>query len=658
MTARRAVAAALALAACAVAPAPAAAPRSFDFEDVYRIVGLSSPQLSPDGDHVLVAVRTADRERDRWHRRVDLIDVAGGARRTLDLDGDRVGEFRWSPDGTRIGYLASGAVWIADATGARARRVTAEAYDVTQFAWRPDGAAIAFAALAHPVPPTGDARYADAYEVGNDAQLARGPEHDAHLYVQPLDGTAARALGPSVGTVTWGEAESTLSFSPDGTALAYLWAPDALPNDAVAARVRVVDPNDGRELAVTVPAGHVRDPLFAPAGGRLAYARSSGDSQLTPAVAFTQPAAGGAPRAVSSAVDRTVRDLAWEPGGAALEFTVRSDARTMLYRAPNDGTPRAIDLGALSIESGLDGAFARDGSLAFIGDTSQRLGELYVRAANGTVRQLTHDNDALLAEFVLGSTERVTFPTSLGVRGDAVLTLPAGYARGRRYPLVVALHGGPTSAATQTFDALDQLFAAHGWLVLEPNYRGSDDRGARYQAAVGGDKLRGPGDDVDAAIAAVRARGMLDGTLVVGGWSYGAGLTLWMIEQRHDWRAAVAGAAVTDIAADYATADDIDADRALLGGSPLVGAKRAAGAAMSPITYVDRVRTPLLLMTCRGDSRVAPAGVYEFFHALRDLGRSVQLIAYPIDGHFPGDPVRRVDVYRRWVAFFDAHRGR
>ncbi|HTD36182.1 MAG TPA: prolyl oligopeptidase family serine peptidase, partial [Candidatus Limnocylindrales bacterium] len=182
--------------------------------------------------------------------------------------------------------------------------------------------------------------------------------------------------------------------------------------------------------------------------------------------------------------------------------------------------------------------------------------------------------------------------------------------------------------------------------------RGSNNLGERYQRAVGGDKLRGPGEDIDAALAAVRKLGIVDERrMAVSGWSYGAGLTLWMIEHRHDWRAAVAGAAVTDIAADYATADDIAADRALVGGSPLVGPYRARAAAMSPITYADRVRTPLLLMTCRGDTRVSPVGVYQFYHALRDLGRPVQLIAYPVDGHFPSDPVRRNDVYRRWIAF-------
>ncbi len=460
-----------------------------------------------------------------------------------------------------------------------------------------------------------------------------------------------RALGPAKGTVTWGDAESTLSFSPDGTTLAYLWAPDAVANDAVAARIRLVDLATGRDRAFDAPSGHVRDPLYSPDGTHFAYARSDGDSQVHPTEAFVAPAAGGAARAISRPVDRSVHDLGWEPHTSALDFTANDGTGTVLYRSVDGGPARRVSLGGLDIASGLDGAFAANGSFAFVGRTGQHADELYVRSPEGSVEPLTADN-AALAGLALATDARITYRTTLGVRGDAVLTRPAGFRPGVRYPLVVVLHGGPTSASIESFDQLAELMAARGWLVLEPNYRGSDNLGARYQGAIAGDKLRGPGDDIDAAIAAVRRLGIVDDSrLAVSGWSYGAGLALWMIEHRHDWRAAVAGAAVADIAADYATADDIAADRALLGGSPLVGARRGAGAAMSPITYVDRVRTPLLLMTCRGDSRVSPVGVYEFYHALRDLGRPVQLVAYPIDGHFPSDPVRRVDVYRRWIDF-------
>jgi dipeptidyl aminopeptidase/acylaminoacyl peptidase len=630
---------------------PAEGPGPFTQDDVYRVVSLSAPQISPDGARVLVVARTADRENDRWARRLDVVDVATGKRHTLPLATDNISSPRWSPGGDRIAYLSGGAVWIAGTDGENPRRVTAAAHDVVQFAWRPDGNALAFVAIDGAPQRSGDARYLDAYEVGNDAALADGPRRLAHLWFQPLDGGAARALGPRTGSVTSGDAESTLSWSPDGATIAYLHAPTNLANDAVASRVHLADVALGADRALPGPADQEHDPLFSPDGTQLAYAYSSGDDQLNPAELYVTTPQGGAARNVSHAIDRALRDVAWQPGSSSLWFTATSGTRHTLYRSTGAGTPRHVDLGALSIASGLDGAIAKGGSLAFVAQTPQRPDELYLLAPSGAVKRLTDYNDAV-AGLALASTQRITYRTSLGIDGDAVLTKPASFRRGLKYPLVVVLHGGPTSASLETFDALAQLMAARGWLVLEPNYRGSNNLGARYQRAVGGDKLRGPGTDVDAALAAVRALGIVDDArLAVSGWSYGAGLALWMTAHRHDWRAAVAGAAVTDIAADYATADDIAADRALVGGSPLVGRYRAAAAAMSPIAYAARVRTPLLLMTCRGDTRVSPVGVYEFYHALRDLGRDVRLVAYPVDGHFPSDPVRRTDVYRRWTAF-------
>ena len=625
----------------------------FTLEDVYRLVSLSSPQSSPDGKHVLVVVRTADREHDRWERRIDLVDAGGGPTRTVARG--NVSSPRWSPSGDRFAYLMNGAVWVAQLGHGEARRIEGER--VVQFAWRPDGAALAVVALPAPAEKAGDARYLDAYEVGNDPALAKGPPQSARLFLRMLDG-ASKALGPAKGTVTWGDAESTLSFSPDGKLLAYLWAPNALGNDAVAARMHLVDTTTGREREIP-PFGHVRDPLFSPDGSWLAYAYSDGDSQTRPTEAFVVPVAGGAARSVSHNADRNVGDLAWEPHSGRLDFTAHDGLHTALFRSI-DGAPARRIAPALGIDSGLEGAFADDGRLVYVYSDSQRPDELAQSAlpppADNGIGPITRYNTV---STTLRPFTSLTFHTSLGVDGDAVLTAPdASEITGKHYPLVVVLHGGPTSAALGSFDPLAQLLAARGWLVLEPNYRGSDNLGARYQSAVGGDKLRGPGADIDAAIAAARSSGMVDPSrMAVSGWSYGAGLTLWMIEHRHDFRAAVAGAAVTDIAADYATADDIDADRALVGGSPLVGTHRGVAAAMSPITYVEQVRTPLLLMTARGDDRVSPVGSYEFYHALRDLGRPVKLVAYPVDGHFPSDPVRRVDVYRRWIDFLAAHLG-
>jgi dipeptidyl aminopeptidase/acylaminoacyl peptidase len=159
-----------------------------------------------------------------------------------------------------------------------------------------------------------------------------------------------------------------------------------------------------------------------------------------------------------------------------------------------------------------------------------------------------------------------------------------------------------------------------------------------------------------AAVDAVRARGIVDPRrIAVSGWSYGGVMTTWMITHYHLWRAAVAGAPVTDWIADYATADDLVEDLDLFRGSPFVQRNRARWVHEESITYVADVTTPVLLMADRGDARVANVSSYEFFHALRDLGKPVQFIVYPIDGHYPHDPASSADVYARWMNYIGDH---
>lgn len=647
------------LAAAMIVPA-SAAPRAFAYDDVFRIVSVGTPQLSPDGTRILAVVTRIDRAHDKRVRDLDVIDVASGARRTLAKARPGLASARWSPNGDRIAFVADAPekgkdtqsqVFVMAARGGTPLRATAAPGGVEQFAWRPDGKALAYVAIDPKPKATGDARFVDAYRVGNDPALAHGAARPARVWLQPLPGGSARLLTAGAGSVTYGEGESTLSFSPDGATLAYVHAATAVLNDADDATSRLIDVATGRERPLGASASHEHDPLFAPDGMHIAYQHSDGDNQVHPTHAYVTSSRGGPGIAVSPSVDRAVRDIGWEPGGRVLDFTVADGTAYVLYRAPLGGTPQRVDLGGVSIMSGLDGALGTDGALAFVGSTTQHPDEIYYAAAGAAPRRLTHYND-VVASLALGASERITYPTTVGVDGDAVLITPPGFSSGRTYPLVVLIHGGPTSASIETFSTRAQLMAAHGWLVLQPNYRGSTNRGERYQHAIYVDTVDGPGKDVRAALDAVKARGIVDASRVaVSGWSYGGVMTTWMITHYHDWRVAVAGAPVTDNLADYATADDINADRELFRGSPWLGDNRADYVAQSPLTYVKDVTTPVLLMTDRGDQRVSPVSAYEFYHALRDLGKPVDLVVYPVDGHFPSDPVRAADVNRRWVDY-------
>ena len=135
-----------------------------------------------------------------------------------------------------------------------------------------------------------------------------------------------------------------------------------------------------------------------------------------------------------------------------------------------------------------------------------------------------------------------------GFHCDGVVTYPPDFVAGKKYPLVLYVHGGPRSASKEAFSSRAQLLAAQGWMVFEPNYRGSDNLGNAFQAAIWNDAGAGPGRDVMAGVAMLEKRGFVDSArMAVSGWSYGGYMTTWLLGNYPDrWKAAIAGAAVTD----------------------------------------------------------------------------------------------------------------
>ncbi len=197
-----------------------------------------------------------------------------------------------------------------------------------------------------------------------------------------------------------------------------------------------------------------------------------------------------------------------------------------------------------------------------------------------------------------------------------------------------------------------QLLAAQGWIVFEPNYRGSDNLGNAYKFAIEGDAGAGPGRDVMAGIEILKKRGMIDTSrMAVSGWSYGGYMTSWMIGNYPGiWKAVVAGASVTDWIDMYNLGDSNVRRVGTLGGSPYKDETIYKSAlAQSPITYDLKARTPTLILALTGDYRVPIVQSYRLYHVLRDNGVLTKFIAYPLTGHNPSDPVHQEDVDRRRV---------
>jgi len=421
--------------------------------------------------------------------------------------------------------------------------------------------------------------------------------------------------------------------------------------------VERLDLFSGMLSAVTTHRAYEGNALFAPDGSRIAYTYPRGGDPMSESQLFVTAPAGGDGAAVASELDRDVSVAAWSPDSNSLVLKTYDGTRGVLWLAPLGGAANKISLGPVTDATiSPQGGIARNGAMALVGSERNRPSELYYLASSHSAPRRLTDFNHSIAALQLGSVRSLGWRGPNGFREDGVLTYPPGYVAGRKYPLVVKIHGGPTAASTEVFDTLWQLIAARGYLVLAPNYRGSNSLGDAYQHAIYVDASVGPGEDIMAGVRAVEKLGMVDTSrLAVSGWSYGGQLTSWMIGHYPIWRAAVAGAAVNDLAVDYAIADDIDADRVSFRGSPYVGDNWRDYVSQSPIHYYKQIRTPTLILGNVYDVRVPIVESYEMYHALRDNGVAVKFVAYPTTGHLPNGPANTADAYQRWLDWLDRY---
>jgi dipeptidyl aminopeptidase/acylaminoacyl peptidase len=638
----------------------AAQARPLQSSDFQRLVGLSAPTISRDGKRAAVVVSRIKWDDDSYSTDIDLIDLASHAKRTLTHTRHDVDAPAFSPDGTKLAFLADEGsgddaqvqIWIMPLNGGDAKPVTSAGAGVQEFSWRPDGASLAYAAADAKPKRSGADRFRDSFVFTTESIVAHAMPRPAHVFVISAEGGKPKQL-------TFGDpSASNLTWSHDGTTLAFTVNPNAILNDSFNSHIELVDVTSGKQSRLTDHDLYESNPLYSPDGKHIAYAFSQGDSQSTQVEAYVTTPAGGDGASISGACDCYVNDAAWLPDSSGLLIAANEHTSGIIRKLALDGTGANVDLGDVRVVSALEGAIALDGSMVFVGNSVKQPSELYHRTKDGVAVKVTDYNHDI-AQLDLADAQAIEYPTTIGTKGDALLYTPPGFDPHHAYPLVLKIHGGPTSASVRGFDEFAQLMAARGWLVLEPNYRGSTNLGLAYLRSVLYDPEEGPGADIMAAVNAVRARGFVDDRrIAVSGWSYGGIMTAWMISKYHIWSAAVSGASVNDWVTDYGVADDSEADVALFHGSPYVAGNAAEWRSASAISYAALVTTPVLILSDVGDNRDPFATSSMYWRALRDNNKDATLRVWPVPGHFPADPVRTLDIYEHWMDYIADHFGR
>jgi dipeptidyl aminopeptidase/acylaminoacyl peptidase len=630
--------------------------------DRLRIVNPSDPQMSPDGKTVAVIVTRANAKENRYEPELVAIEVASGTQRSLTFDRRGVASPRWSPDGSRLAFLANATadkdakrqIWMLALEGGDPRRITDASRGVQQFAWSPDGTQLAY--VTSDDPPKSDEKPL-SFEIGDDDYLMREEPLAAHIWIVPSNGGAARRVTSGAWSLPIahppGPAPSPLAWSPDGKTIAVTQRESAHAGTPNSGRIALVDVATGQTRRLTTNDLDETQPVFSPDGNSVAYWLSRDAKRGNANAIWLAPASGGNGSDVTAALDRNVYRSLWLPDGKSFLTGAHEGTSTSYYLVTLDGKARRLDLGDADPTHGYwpDASISRGGTIAFTASTPSHPRELYILSSlDAKPRQLTHFND-FVSEKALSRSDVLTWKND-GLELNGIVTYPPDFDAAKKYPLVLYIHGGPRSASTTAFSTIPQSLAAQGWVVFQPNYRGSDNAGNEFTRAINDDSGAGPGRDVMAGVEALKKRGFVDEKrIAVGGWSYGGYMTTWMIGHYPIFKAAVSGAAVNNIVDQYVLGDG-GPGRRLTWGSPFQADNAKKYVDQSPITYARSIKTPTLIMSDTGDVRVPVTQSYQLYRALRDNEVPVKFIAYPVSGHSPEDPLRQTDIEKRYVAWF------
>jgi dipeptidyl aminopeptidase/acylaminoacyl peptidase len=641
--------------------------RYLDFESV------ADAQISPDGSRIVYARRWVDKLNDRQESSIWIMDADGSRNREL-VEGSSP---RWSPDGTRIAFIAEGEptgdqLWVRwmDEEGSTTQ-ITRLDHGPSNIEWSPDGTSIAFSSLVEERSDF-EIETRDLPGRSERANWTRGPKiverasykRDrrgyidtgwTHAFVVPADGGTARQLTDG----DWNH--SAPRWSPDGRELyvSALRVGDDVPEPDrwYESEIYSVDLASGHVQQLTRRRGPDESPVPSPDGRLIAYTGVdwNRDTYRNRPI-YVMERDGSNPRQISGDFDRQVRGMRWSADGSGVYFNAESEGAENVYFASLDGGVRAVTEGrhVLAMSS-----FSDDGIAVATVAGPHDPGDIYrfaLTEPDARVR-LTSVNDDVLHDVRLGEVEEIWYESTDGFRIQGWIVKPPGFDPGRKYPLMLSIHGGPHSMYDVGFRFAFQEHAANGYVVLYTNPRGSTGYGSVFANAI---QHAYPGPDMDdlmAGVDEVLARGYVDETnLFVYGCSGGGILTTYIVGNTDRFTAASANCPIVNWMSAMGTSDAFSYTRTFdrfFWDDPDEWMKR------SSIFYVGDATTPTMLMTGEMDLRTPMAQTEEFYQALKILGVPTVMVRFQEEWHGttsrPSNFLRTQLYLRKWFEQWGTH---
>jgi dipeptidyl aminopeptidase/acylaminoacyl peptidase len=657
---------------CTVPFATRAYAQGLSSSDLSRLRSVGSAMISPDGRYIAYTVITRDQP-GRSSGQLWVMDL--GTQKSVRLGGDKPASSPlWSADSKWIAFRGSDgdkrSLLIARPDGSGARSLAPLAGTNSPLpdtgkdvAWSPDGKQIAF------ISSTPDDRAAEAggdpmvitrylYKPDYGEGLTRFNDNQRlHIFVVDITSNKIRQL-------TQGNYdEHSIDWSPDGKQIVI--ASNREPNQDEFFNydlftLQLAD-NSIHRLTATEYCEYA--PRWSPDGKSIAYLgtrRGLTDRETTmeDTHVWLMNADGSNRREIGSVIDNRQGVPQWAPDGSAVYFIVQERGSYHLVRLPvSGGQPEYVVNG----DGGVGGwSVASDGAVAYSFTTPHDASELFYKSGAAVPRQLTDLNHDVLAGKSLADVESFTFFSNDNrFEVEAFLTKPVGLDVNStaKHPLVVVIHGGPHGQNGPGLNFKQQVYAAHGYAVLNVNYRGSTGYGQKFADAVFGDQDGDEGQDVLYGVsAAVRRYLWIDRERMgIEGVSYGGQLTDWLITQTNEFKAAIPTAGIANLVSyNYMTYynqyEEMEFGQFLHQGNLMDGAWER-----SALKHIAAAHTPTLIMHGENDNDVPIAEAEQLFVALKDVGVDTVFLRYPREGHGLSETKHQIDAMDRSIAWYEKH---